>query len=162
MPSGYGEKKMIEIEESKTADTRSCDYSTVTKGQLYASSVQHIGDVKKGMSFFEELIEGSAKRHDFDKLEGIDHFHNDFITGFKETGWWDNHRKVNRHHLLEDDGVPENVNLVDVLDMIVDCVMAGMGRTGSVYPLNINDKTLKAAFDNTVELLKRHVVVKKA
>ncbi|MCP4264007.1 MAG: hypothetical protein GY777_00255 [Candidatus Brocadiaceae bacterium] len=69
---------------------------------------------------------------------------------------------MNRHHLLEDDGVPENVNLVDVLDMIVDCVMAGMGRTGSVFPLNIHDRTLKAAFDNTVELLKRHVVVKKA
>jgi len=153
---------MIEIEESKTADTRSCDYSTVTKEQLCDSSVQHIGDIKKGMNFFVQLITDSAKRHDFDKLENIDHFHHDFITGFKETGWWDNHRKVNRHHLLEDDGIPENVNLVDVLDMIVDCVMAGMGRTGSVYPLNIKQETLKAAFDNTVELLKRQVVVKKA
>ncbi len=153
---------MITIEESKTADTRSCDYSEVTKEQLYASSVQHIGDIKKGMDYFKELITGSAKCHDFDKLESIDHFHSDFLTGFKDTGWWDNHRKVNRHHLLEDDGIPENVNLIDVLDMIVDCVMAGMGRTGSVYPLNINDKILKAAFDNTVELLKRQVVVRKA
>ena len=72
-----------------------------------------------------------------DKIAGIDGFHRDFLTGFKQTTWWDNHRKINRHHLLQDDGVPADVNLVDVLDMIVDCVMAGMARTGSVYPLDI-------------------------
>lgn len=153
---------MIEIEKSKTADTRSCDYSKVKKDQLYASSVQHIGDIKKGMDYFKELIDGSAKRHDFDKLEGINHFHDDFLTGFKQTGWWDNHRKVNRHHLLEKDGIPEDVNLIDVLDMIVDCVMAGMGRTGEVYPLNIDNKVLMTAFMNTVELLKNQVNVKNA
>ena len=43
--------------------------------------------------------------------------------------------------------------------MIVDCVMAGMGRSGSVYPLAIPPDVLMAAFQNTVELLKREVVV---
>lgn len=151
---------MIEIEKSKTADTRSCDFSQVTKEQLYSSSIQHIGDVKQGMEFFKELIDKAIVLHDFDKLTAIDHFHADFITGFKETGWWDNHRKVNRHHLLEKDGTPIDVNLVDVLDMIVDCVMAGMGRTGKIYPLEINTEVLKTAFDNTVILLKSQVVVK--
>jgi len=46
--------------------------------------------------------------------------------------------------------------------MITDCVMAGMGRTGSVYPLNINPQVLMNAFQNTVELLKSQVVVKEA
>jgi hypothetical protein len=66
---------------------------------------------------------------------------------------------VNRHHLLQDDGIPSNVNLVDVLDMIVDCVMAGMGRTGTVYPLGIKPEVLMSAFQNTVELLKSQIVV---
>jgi protein tyrosine phosphatase len=150
---------MIIINKSKTADTRSCDFSQVTKGQLRASSLQHIGDVRKGMDFIKELIDISATTHDHDKLTGLSEFHADFITGFQQTGWWDNHRKVNRHHLLQDDGIPSNVNLVDVLDMIVDCVMAGMGRTGTVYPLEIKPEVLMSAFQNTVELLKSQIVV---
>jgi 4-aminobutyrate aminotransferase-like enzyme len=43
--------------------------------------------------------------------------------------------------------------------MIVDCVMAGMGRTGTVYPLEIKPEVLMAAFQNTVELLKSEIVV---
>lgn len=150
---------MIEIKMSPTADTRTCDFSLVTKEQLLASSIQHIGDVKQGMDFFNTLMWAAACDHDHDKLSAIDHFHADFITGFKETGWWDNHRKVNRHHLLQADGVPVDVNLIDVMDMIVDCVMAGMARSGSVYPLEISDKVLRDAFNNTVELLTSHVVV---
>ena len=150
---------MITIKQSKTADTRSCDSSKVTKNQLYDSSVQHISDVAKGMYFFTGLMANAAAIHDLDKLTAIDHFHADFITGFKETGWWDNHRKINRHHLLQEDGVPENVNLIDVLDMIVDCVMAGMGRTGTVYPLSITPEVLMRAFNDTVDLLKSQVVV---
>lgn len=150
---------MIVIKQSKTADTRSCDFSKVTKVQLYESSIQHIGDVKKGMGFFRDLLSEVAERHDFDKLTEIRHFHSDFIGGFEETGWWDNHRKVNRHHLLQEDGVPPDVNLVDVLDMIVDCVMAGMGRTGNVYPLNISPEVLMRAFNNTVDLLKVQIEV---
>ena len=94
-----------------------------------------------------------------DKIDDIDGFHRDFITGFKQTEWWDKHRKENRHHLMEADGVPEDVNLIDVLDMIADCVMAGMARSGSVYPLNIPNDVLVKAFQNTVELLKAHVDV---
>ena len=118
-----------------------------------------IDDVKKAMVFFENMLGKASEKHDFDKLTGIDSFHADFITGFKQTGWWDNHRKVNRHHLLEDDGIPADVNLIDVLEMIVDCVMAGMGRTGKVYPLEIKPEVLKKAFDNTVDMLKKQVIV---
>lgn len=150
---------MIQIQRSKTADTRTCDFSKVTKSQLTASSVQHINDVGKGMEFFKVLMTESAARHDFDKMSVIDGFYRDFITGFKQTAWWDNHCKVARHHLLADDGVPEDVNLIDVLDMITDCVMAGMGRSGSVYPLEIKPEVLMKVFQNTVDLLKRQVVV---
>ena len=150
---------MIKIKKSKTADTRSCDFSQVTKAQLKASSLQHINDVRLGMDYIKSLLDNAAKMHDHDKISGLRHFHADFTTGFKQTGWWDNHRKVNRHHLLQADGVPNNVNLVDVMDMIVDCVMAGMGRTGTVYPLDIKPEVLMSAFQNTVEILKSQIVV---
>lgn len=150
---------MITIRKSTTADTRTCDWSKVTKEQLKESSEQHIRDVRLGMSFFNYLLVKAAEKHDFDKLTNIDGFHTDFQTGFKQTTWWDEHRKINRHHLLQEDGIPSDVNLIDVLDMITDCVMAGMGRTGSVYPLEITPELLKRAFDNTVDLLKSQVVV---
>lgn len=150
---------MITIKKSKTADTRSCDFANVSKATLVESSEQHIRDVEKGLEFFMELLRNAAILHDADKISGIDSFHSDFIGGFKTTVWWDNHRKVNRHHLLTEDGIPEDVNLVDVIEMIVDCVMAGMGRTGAVYPLDINPDVLMNAFNNTVDLLKHEVQV---
>jgi hypothetical protein len=153
---------MITIQQSKTADTRSCDFANTSKETLLASSVQHISDVLQGIEFFaNKLIEAGAV-HDHDKLSDIDGFHADFVTGFKQTGWWDRHRQLNRHHLLQPDGVRDDVNLIDVLDMIADCVMAGMARTGSVYPLNIDPDVLMKAFQNTVELLKANVQVVKS
>ncbi len=151
---------MITIEKSQTADTRTCDYANTEKKTLLDSSVQHIRDVRRGIDFFHALLSEAANNHDTDKLTDIDGFHRDFVTGFKATTWWDAHRKLNRHHLLQADGVPVDVNLIDVLDMIADCVMAGMGRSGSVYPLTITPELLKTAFDNTVDLLKAQVVVK--
>jgi len=151
---------MIEIAQSKTADTRSCDFANVSKETLMESSKQHIGDVREALRFFSDHLKLAAQNHDTDKLTDIDGFHTDFVTGFKQTGWWDRHRQLNRHHLLQADGVPSDVNLIDVLDMIADCVMAGMARTGSVYPLNIDPDVLMRAFNNTVELLKRNVIVK--
>lgn len=151
---------MIEISKSKTADTRSCDYGNVTKEQLILSSKQHIDDIGKGIAFFIGMLVAAGEQHDFDKIGDIDTFHADFLTGFKQTKWWDEHRKINRHHLLQEDGVPKDVTLIDVIEMIVDCVMAGMGRTGTVYPLEIKPEVLMRAFQNTVELLKAQIIVK--
>jgi hypothetical protein len=145
---------VIKIKKSLTADIRTCK-----KSQLKDSSIQHIEDVSKGFGLLTSMISDAATTHDHDKLTGIDEFHSDFITNFEKTEWWENHKKVNRHHLLTKDGVPEDVNLIDVLEMIVDCVMAGMGRSGSVYPLEIDLEVLKNAFDNTVNLIKSQVIV---
>jgi len=150
---------MIVIQKSPTADTRTCDFSKVSRGTLLDSSHQHIADVAMALDFFKELITAAQVGHDFDKITDINGFHRDFLTGFKEHSWWDDHRKVNRHHLLDPDGVPSDVNLIDVLEMISDCVMAGMARSGSVYPLNIQSDVLMKAFNNTVEMLKKNVEV---
>jgi len=152
-------RHILVIDKSATADTRTCDYANVSKETLLNASVQHIHDVHRAMHWFQLRIEEAADRHDDDKVTDIDGFHADFVTGFEQTGWWDRHRKLNRHHLLADDGVPDDVNLIDVLDMIADCVMAGMARSGSVYPLDIKPDVLMRAFQNTAALLQSHVEV---
>lgn len=153
---------MIRIQKSKTADTRSCDFSKVTKDVLLKSSSQHIGDVKKGIEFIISKLKKVIDKHDYDKITDIDGFHSDFIGGFENKTWWNKHKKISRHHLLEADGIRNDVNLIDVIEMIVDCVMAGMGRTGKVYPLEISIHVLRKAFDNTSELLQRNVIVEEA
>lgn len=153
---------MIQIKKSATADTRTCDYANTSKETLLKSSYQHIDDVQRGLQFFIDYLDNASERHDFDKIEDIDFFHEDFVTGFAQTGWWDNHRRINRHHLAQEDGVPKDVNLLDVLEYIADCVMAGMARSGSVYDLTMTPELLERAFKNTVDLLKSQVEVSDA
>ncbi len=142
---------MIRIGQSQTADTRTCDFKSVSKETLLASSKQHIEDVREALGFFMVNLDNASLDHDTDKLTDIDGFHADFVTGFEQTGWWDRHRKLNRHHLTMADGVPDDVNLIDVLDFIADCVMAGMARSGSVYPLKLSPELLETAFQNTAQ-----------
>lgn len=151
----------ITIKPSPTADTRTCDWSKVSKEKLLKSSLQHKEDIAQAIGVFQSLLTKAAVNHDFDKLTAIDHFHSDFRTGFKETGWWDEHRLINRHHLADGDGIPTDVNLVDVLEYIADCVMAGLARSGSVYELKLPDGLLQEAFQNTVSLLKSSTTVEK-
>lgn len=152
----------ITIKQSQTADTRTCDFANVSKETLRASSEQHIGDVRVALGFFAQMVHRAAAVHDVDKITDIDGFHADFVTGFKQSGWWERHRSLNRHHLNNTDGVPADVNLIDVLDFIADCVMAGMARSGSVYPLELSSDLLERAFQNTVALLTNAVVVERS
>jgi hypothetical protein len=152
---------MIKIHPSATADTRTCDFANTSKETLLASSLTHIQDVGQALAFFGNMITMAAATHDYDKLTAIDWFHEDFVTGFKQTGWWDNHRKIHRHHLAQEDGVPPNVNLIDVIEYISDCVMAGLARSGpeGFYAPTIDPTLLQRAFNNTVDLLKSNVQV---
>jgi hypothetical protein len=150
---------MIEIKPSPTADSRNCDFKNTSKETLIESSKQHIEDVINGFEFLINKMREQIKNHDFDKLTDIETFYKDFKVNFETTEWWDNHRKINRHHLFQSDGIPKDVNLIDVLETIVDCVMAGKARTGYVYPLNISNELLQKAFTNTVELMINNVEV---
>lgn len=143
----FKKENRIYIKKSPTADIRTCDYKNVTKGVLKDSTFKHRSDVMDGMKFFEDLLSLAAHRHDDDKITDI------------ATFQWDKHKLLNRHHLTEKDGIPDDVNLVDVLEYITDCVMAGMARYGSVYELKLDSDLLQKAFKNTVELLKNQVEV---
>jgi hypothetical protein len=115
--------------------------------------------VGKALDFFMERLFYAGAHHDYTKLCKLDDFHNDFKTGFKVQDWFEMHKREERHHINYPEGVRDDVNLIDVLEHIADCVMAGMGRSGTVYTLELPSELLQKAFINTVELLKSRVVV---
>ena len=72
------------------------------------------------------------------------------IDSFTDGYWYPMHCSTERHHLNEH--CPDDVNLIDVLEMICDCVCAGMARSGSVYPVTISSDILQKAVKNTVDM----------
>jgi len=149
-------QKMI-ISKSETADTRTCDYSKVSKEKLLQSSKQHIYDVSLGMNMIAHDIIDAGHIHDHTKLTGINQFHKDFKTGFESTIWWENHQVEERHHLAQH--VPEDVDLVDVIEFMVDGIMAGMARSGEYRKEELPEGLLQKAFDNTVKKFLEHIEV---
>lgn len=146
---------MITIKKSPTADSRSCDTKNVTKDVLYLSTTSHKYDVADAMSFMASMMKDAGFTHDNHKLYTIDEFHKAFTGGFVDETWWNEHKKE-RHHLPPD---LEDVNLIDILEHISDCVTAGMARTGNVLPLTISNEMLQKAFQNTVNLLIANIKV---
>lgn len=146
---------MITIKKSPTADSRCCDAKNVSEKTLYDSTIDHKLDVENAMGLFGKMLRTAAWQHDDHKLRTIGAFHKAFTGGFVDETWWNEHKKE-RHHLPEN---LEDLNLIDVLEHIADCVMAGMARTGKVRPLTISNEMLQKAFQNTVNLLISNVKV---
>ena len=111
------------------------------------------------MNLFAAMASSAGIVHDITKLNRLAMFHDDFKTGFEVTNWWEMHQMAERHHLKEPEYVPSDVNLIDLLEMITDGVMAGMARTGKYRKEEIPDSLLRKAFDNTIELLLKNVEV---
>ena len=150
---------MIVIKKSSTADTRSCDVSKVSKEQLKRSTIQHKTDICTAIEFIVSKLRENAHWHDWDKLDDLDTFYSDFQRNFQTHDWWDNHKKIQKHHINKECIHYEDINLLDILEHIVDCCMAGLGRTGTVYPLVIDPELLQKAVVNTVDLLVRNTKV---
>lgn len=155
----------IIIKETKNADTRSAEkLENLTEEAVKADTEEHIEAVCRCGDWFCDKIKDQFKDHDHTKLgKYLPAFTKALKSGFKgkefkEQDWWQIHL-TERHHL--NDKVPDDVNLIDVLEMICDCVSAGLARTGEVYDVTIPDKVLKDAFNNTVKMLKKNIEVEK-
>lgn len=151
---------MIKINKSQNADSRTMT-GEPNKEVLLKSSIQHIGDVQKGMCFMANKILEAGINHDHTKISGIDDFFDSYSRGltndeFKAEKWYQSHL-TERHHLL--DRCPDDVTLVDVIERIVDITMAGMARSGIVFDTEIPDEMLQKAFKNTIELLKSQIEI---
>ena len=147
----------IQIKRSKDAVTRSASQG-VTKEQLLANTKSHISDVQNVGNWIAEAFKTQLSQHDYTKTEFIDEFYNDFSEvlkdknkSFKDMKWFKERHITERHHL--NDRVPDDVDLIDVLEMVIDCTCAGLARSGDVYPIEIDPEILKKAINNTKDLI---------
>ena len=151
----------IEIRKNPYGDSRTApkdtDFISFSKATDW-----HRSDVRKVMVCIADMIKEAGKNHDWTKTGEYEiEFFRDFKAAldgkqdFIDGTWWPMHVTAERHHLLAH--CPDDVNLVDVLEMIADCTLAGLTRSGTVRPVEIDSEILKKAVDNTVELIKNNV-----
>ena len=153
---------MTTIYRNPNGDTRTAP-KDVTFEQFQEANLQHINNVRDVMDEITYLINIAGSRHDVTKKLHERQFYDEFKhsidnkTDFTKSKWYKMHVAAERHHLL--DNCPEDVNLIDVLEMIVDCVCAGLEKNGKVRDLEINDEILKRAFNNTCALIESMVKI---
>ena len=154
--------KMIKIKKNPNGDTRTAP-KNVSFEDFQEANDMHISDINHVMEWLSNLVKFRGVLHDYTKISQEKLFYDNFLstmnngTDFTKDEWYKMHIKEERHHLLAN--CPDDVNLIDVLEMIVDCTCAGLARSGEVRPMEINDDILHKAIDNTVELIKSIVEV---
>lgn len=154
---------MIEIKKNPNGDTRTAPKG-ITFEQFQEANDMHIDDVGKVMHALSRFVDMAGKSHDFTKKSRERMFYRDFVdtqengADFVNGEWYQLHVKAERHHLLSN--CPDDVNLIDVLEMIADCTCAGLARSGEIRDLEIDNDILSRAVKNTAELIKNMVTVK--
>lgn len=152
---------MIVIKKNPNGDTRTAT-KVVTFEEFQEANKMHREDVRAVMWKLADMIGWVGENHDCTKKSQERMFYRDFLstiingTRFVNSEWYQLHVKAERHHLLSN--CPEDVNLIDVLEMIADCVCAGIARSGKVRSLEISDDILRSAVNNTVDLIESMIV----
>lgn len=149
--------RTIYVTPSPNGDTRTAkDTSFKAFNQDITSHKQDVSNVMNAIA--EEVIEVGVN-HDYTKITNEELFYKDFVStiqnndNFLDKEWWQIHLQE-RHHLNH--RVPEDVNFIDIIEMIVDMMTAGKARSGKVYPINLEDNILRKAFENTIKLIDEH------
>jgi len=126
---------------------------SVDKPQLLLSSGTHIREVRELLDKVVTQVKLAGIRHDKDKISEIDVFHRDLLSNFERGDWFPAHSKRSRHHFSRPDYIPEDVNLIDVLEYLSDGICAGLSRSGRYEPADLSPQFLLRAFQNTEKLL---------
>jgi hypothetical protein len=133
-----------------------------TKEDYLIAIAAHINDVQKGCAFIANKVIEAGINHDYTKIPTIDEFMEERDSGieFKAGNWYPAHIDNERHHL--NGSCPDDVNLIDVIEMLVDCTMAAKARNSNLIKMNtdfISSEILEKAFKNTVEMLENEIIL---
>ena len=156
------EQKIV-IHKNPNGDTRTAP-KNVAFERFQEANNSHIVDVANVLIGPSEKLKENGHKHDWTKKKYEKMFYNNFLAtmnygaDFVSGEWHQLHVNTERHHLLS--RCPEDVNLLDVIEMIVDCVCAGKTRSGEVRDLKISTDILGKALRNTVKLVDDMTVVK--
>lgn len=152
----------IVIYKNPNGDTRTAPKG-ITFEQFQEANDSHIADVRAVMDEIVTMFRENGEKHDWTKKSNEEQFYKDFVstmnegTDFVYGKWYQHHVNTERHHLLS--RCPEDVNLLDVIEMIVDCVCAGKTRSGEIRGLEITPEILDRAMKNTVKMVDDMTVV---
>jgi len=153
---------MIVIRKNPNGDTRTAP-KDVSFEEFQEANKMHREDVREVMWKLADMMTEAGENHDCTKKSQERMFYRDFCstlndgTDFVNGEWYQLHVKAERHHLLAH--CPEDVNLIDVLEMIADCVCAGLARNGNVRNIELNDDILHKAAENTIDLIQSMIIV---
>lgn len=154
----------VKIKKNTNGDTRVAE-RIPDFYEFSDANLSHKEDVRNMMGAVADMIADAGRNHDWTKIKEPyrSNFYRDLcntIEGrikFEDGRWNKDHYALERHHLLM--RCPDDVNLIDVIEMICDCVCAGMARSGEVRDLEISEDILQKAARNTVEMCKEAVVL---
>ena len=165
MATIIGDHEPIKIRRNTNGDTRVAKKMPTIK-DFDTSNAYHRTDVVELAERFCEILRYSVSTHDWTKTTEPyrSMFYRDMSSVIEHgmdffDGEWSklHYYELERHHLKR--YCPDDVNLFDVIEMICDCVAAGMARSGEVYDLDIPEDILTKAVRNTVEILKDQIQV---
>ena len=148
------------IYKNSNGDTRTAP-KNVTFKEFQKANDMHREDVKNTMNEIAFLLMEKGKKHDWTKKDYEEMFYNNFLstlnngTNFIEDEWYQLHIEKEKHHLFSK--CHDDVDLLDVIEMVVDCVCAGKARSGEIRGLEINQEILDKALKNTVKKINEMV-----
>lgn len=156
--------EIIKIMRNTNGDSRTAKHIP-TINEFEIANRSHREEVNNAMHFVSDRIREQKTKHDTTKV--IEPYKSmfyrdlcDAISGkinFEDGEWYKIHCETERHHL--NTYCPDDVNLIDVIEMICDCVCAGMARTGEVRPIEISADILEKAVKNTANMLVENMEV---
>ena len=153
------EEEKIVLTPDNHGDSRHAPKDT-TFEQFHQANLNHIRDVRNVMTRLSIILDQQGKIHDWTKLRYENEFWEDFWSkDFVNGKWYQRHVHTEKHHPTS--YCHDDIDLLDIIEMVVDCVCAGKARAGEVRPMEINAEILKKAFENTVKLVDNLTTLKK-
>jgi len=157
---------LVKIKKNTNGDSRVADHiPSIT--EFNNANIMHIDDVHNVINEFIKILKEKTFNHDWTKIDDPyrSMFYRDLcatlegrLPDFMNGEWARQHYYENeRHHLIQ--YAPDDVDMFDVIEMICDCVAAGMARSGEVFDVDIPGDVLVRAVKNTVEILKNDIEV---
>lgn len=156
-------ERKVSIYKNPNGDTRTAP-KNISFEQFQEANDSHRGDVRAVMDELGTMLCEKGEQHDWTKKSEERMFYRDFLAtmnggaDFVSGKWYQLHVNTERHHLLS--RCPDDVNLLDVIEMVVDCVCAGKTRSGEVRDLEISTEILEMALKNTVKLVDDMTIVR--
>ena len=150
---------MVKIKKMPNLD-KTTPSRTIVKKQIN----QHQKEVQNLMDIIATVIQIRGASHDLTKKTYFYEFYEDIIerntnnTPYLERKWGKLHTTKERHHLNA--RIPVDINLIDVLEFICDCISTGYERDSfDINYLQLDSDVLQLAYKNTIIKLQEEVDV---